>query len=202
MHRVWCRYLSTDAKALEAIAGRQYDFIYLDGAHDHDNVKAELPLYWDRIAPGGVLAGHDYCYYGEANWTASIQGGSGLTRAQAKAQSTRAMLRASQAGARSMRSLPERCLGCSPIPTCGVYTEKGMNATTRAASAAKPKRPVWSQVGVVQAVQEWLVEAQPGLTIHHTREDFTPESLAASGMSYDLVLTKTRNPSWYVVKPR
>ena len=33
------------------------DFIYLDGAHDYKNVKLELPLYYRKLRPGGVLAG-------------------------------------------------------------------------------------------------------------------------------------------------
>ena len=64
-------------------------------------------------------------------------------------------------------------------------------------------------MGVVQAVQEWLFEEQQRraaqaalpLRLRHTREDFTEASLAADGMSYQLVLTKTRNPSWFIFKP-
>jgi hypothetical protein len=36
------------------------DFVYLDGDHKYETVKTELPLYWDRIAPGGILGGHDF----------------------------------------------------------------------------------------------------------------------------------------------
>ena len=72
---------------------------------------------------------------------------------------------------------------------CGFYT-----------SSTKSTTPVLTQVAVVQAVQEWLVEQHPTLRLHHTKEDFTQESLAADGMSYTRILTKTRNPSWWFVK--
>merc|ERR1712226_325926 len=53
---------------------------------------------------------------------------------------------------------------------------------------------------VVKAVQEWAHESHPELTLHHTSEDFTRESLSADGMDYDLIITNTYNPSWYFVK--
>merc|ERR1712216_935605 len=112
--------MGTAKAALDATSGAQYDFIYLDGAHDYVNVKAEMYLYWPKVAPGGMLAGHDYCYRKEH--------------------------RTKEAN-RSMQ-LPLRCLGCSPIPTCGKYTEM---AGTQSGKSAR------TQVGVVQAVQEWLL---------------------------------------------
>mmetsp|Transcript_20447 Transcript_20447/g.47171 ORF Transcript_20447/g.47171 Transcript_20447/m.47171 type:complete len:311 (-) Transcript_20447:143-1075(-) len=158
------RELSTAKAALDATAGAQYDFIYLDGAHDYVNVKAEMYLYWPKVAPGGMLAGHDYCDQKED--------------------------RTKEAN-RSLK-LPLRCLGCSPIPTCGTYTEI---AGTQSGRRAR------TQVAVVQAVQEWLLDAEPQLTLHHTLEDFTREGFATDGIDYKLLLTKTRNPSWFVMKP-
>ena len=64
--------------------------------------------------------------------------------------------------------------------------------------AGKPEAPGH---GVVRAVQEWLVERHPELTLRHTHETFTRESLAADGLSFDLVTTGTLNPSWLVIKP-
>lgn len=91
------------------------------------------------------------------------------------------------------KRLPMRCARCSPIPRCGNYTEIG--------SSKRAGLRVKSQVGVVQAVQEWLADAQPKLELHHTQEDFTRGSLSAAGIDYDLIITTTRNPSWFVVKP-
>ena len=89
---------------------------------------------------------------------------------------------------------PLVCSGCRDVPRCGKYTEYGI-------SRGKPDALATNQAGVVLAVQEWLVEAHPNLQLHYTLEDFTPESLKEDGMDYDLVITNTRNPSWYVVKP-
>lgn len=33
--------------------------VFLDGAHDKDNVLADLKAWWPKICPGGVLMGHD-----------------------------------------------------------------------------------------------------------------------------------------------
>jgi hypothetical protein len=53
----------------------------------------------------------------------------------------------------------------------------------------------------VRAVQEWLAR-HPELEVYHTIENFTRTSLAQDGMDYDLVITNTYNPSWYVFKPK
>ncbi len=38
----------------------QYDLVFVDGAHDAPNVRADLELALAALAPGGVLACHDY----------------------------------------------------------------------------------------------------------------------------------------------
>ncbi len=63
--KVFIQDYSTADSCLKRVAGLKFDFIYLDGAHDYENVKKELPIYWDMVKPGGVLAGHDYCNWGE-----------------------------------------------------------------------------------------------------------------------------------------
>lgn len=35
-------------------------FVYLDGAHDLGSVAADIVGWWMVLAPGGILAGHDY----------------------------------------------------------------------------------------------------------------------------------------------
>jgi len=158
-HRTKLRFLrgfSVDTNVLGAIPDASVDFIYLDGAHAYKMVKQELHLYWPKVRPGGMLAGHDYCDYGE---------------------------------------LPLSCKGCAPVPACLPYTAFGV-------ARGKPAgRRAGNQHGVVRAVQEWLVETHPELTLRHTQETFTHESLDADGLPFDLVTTATLNPSWLVIKP-
>lgn len=147
--------LSTDENLLRMLPDDAFDFIYLDGAHDNKNVRLELPVYFRKIRAGGVLAGHDYCNYGEK---------------------------------------PLDCKGCENIPKCRPYTEYGLEH-------GKPRNEIAkNQNGVVSAVQQWLHDEQPSLRLHHTREDFTEQSLKMDDMSYEMVITSTRNPSWFVVK--
>ena len=150
--------LSLDqAGLIDRIDNESYDFIYLDGDHSYEGVKAEMPLFWAKVRPGGVLAGHDYCNHGE-------------------------------------ESLP--CKGCENIPKCLPYTDYGV------ARGKSPNSIAKNQNGVVRAVQEWLMEnSNLQLRLYHTDEDFTRESLGANGMDYDLLITSTRNPSWFIVKP-
>lgn len=155
-HLQFYRNLSTDSSFIASIQDTQLDFLYLDGAHDYATVKEELHLMWRNVRPGGVLAGHDYCNYGEP-------------------------------------SLP--CKGCENIPPCVKYSKYGV------AHGKSPTKRSANQEGVVRAVQEWLVESQPDLRLHHTVETFTKEGLAQDGIDYDLVITNSYNPSWFVVKP-
>lgn len=36
------------------------DFVFIDAAHDYDNVLADIRAWRGKVKPGGVLAGHDY----------------------------------------------------------------------------------------------------------------------------------------------
>lgn len=38
----------------------QYDFAFIDGAHDYDSVKRDIARALEVLAPGGLLAFHDY----------------------------------------------------------------------------------------------------------------------------------------------
>ena len=48
---------SLDAAALY---GREFDFVFLDGDHRHESVKAELEAWEPKIKSGGYIGGHDF----------------------------------------------------------------------------------------------------------------------------------------------
>ncbi|HEY0968150.1 MAG TPA: class I SAM-dependent methyltransferase [Opitutaceae bacterium] len=62
--RIERRYVSfpTDEARLRAEA--PYDFIYVDGDHTEVGASADTELALDRLAPGGIIAWHDYCHRG------------------------------------------------------------------------------------------------------------------------------------------
>ncbi len=50
----------TSAAAAERFADGELDFVYIDGDHTHEFVKADLETYAPKVRPGGLLAGDDY----------------------------------------------------------------------------------------------------------------------------------------------
>lgn len=38
----------------------QADFVYIDGAHDYESVRADITAWWPCLSACGVLAGHDF----------------------------------------------------------------------------------------------------------------------------------------------
>jgi predicted O-methyltransferase YrrM len=34
--------------------------VYIDARHDYCSVTEDLELYWPKLRPGGIVAGHDY----------------------------------------------------------------------------------------------------------------------------------------------
>jgi hypothetical protein len=51
---------TTSADAAARIKSRSLDFAYLDARHDYGSVREDLELWFDKLRPGGVFAGHDY----------------------------------------------------------------------------------------------------------------------------------------------
>lgn len=50
----------TSLDAAERIPGHCLDFAYIDARHDYDSVLEDLEAWFDKVRPGGILAGHDY----------------------------------------------------------------------------------------------------------------------------------------------
>jgi hypothetical protein len=38
----------------------ELDFVFIDAAHDYESVLADLHAWYNKVAAGGVIAGHDY----------------------------------------------------------------------------------------------------------------------------------------------
>lgn len=49
--------------ALNNIKNESLDFVYIDGAHDFDNVMRDLIEWTKKVRTGGIVAGHDYCEF-------------------------------------------------------------------------------------------------------------------------------------------
>ena len=46
--------------AARAVPDKSLDFVYIDAAHDFDNVMLDLIVWSRKVKPGGIVAGHDY----------------------------------------------------------------------------------------------------------------------------------------------
>ena len=47
-------------QAVRLIPDKYFDYVYIDGSHDYEDVKLDLELWLNKIKEGGILAGHDY----------------------------------------------------------------------------------------------------------------------------------------------
>ena len=44
----------------ELLEGKNFDFIFIDGAHDYDSVRYDIKVAFSALKPGGFVCGHDY----------------------------------------------------------------------------------------------------------------------------------------------
>ena len=65
----------TSAEAAPLVPDSALDFVYVDGDHSYEAVLQDLTLWWPKLRPGGVLAGHDWLCPGEENggWGGNVQ---------------------------------------------------------------------------------------------------------------------------------
>src|SRR6185436_14587326 len=50
----------TSLEAAERIPHHSIDFVYIDARHDYAAVMEDLGAWFDKVRPGGIIAGHDY----------------------------------------------------------------------------------------------------------------------------------------------
>ena len=60
---------STSVEAAASFPDAYFDWIYVDGDHSTEAVKADLEKYWPKLKPGGILAADDYRWKDEAGET-------------------------------------------------------------------------------------------------------------------------------------
>lgn len=54
----WTILRMTSADAAVRLAGREFDFVFIDG--DHTRCGDDIAAYWPLVRSGGLLCGHDY----------------------------------------------------------------------------------------------------------------------------------------------
>jgi predicted O-methyltransferase YrrM len=59
-YHVLVKRIASVEAANNSLAG-EYDFVFIDAAHDYDSVKADIQAWLPKVKPGGIIAGHDYC---------------------------------------------------------------------------------------------------------------------------------------------
>lgn len=51
---------TTSVDAAEHLPPRSLDFVYIDARHDYASVREDLAAWFEKVRPGGLMAGHDY----------------------------------------------------------------------------------------------------------------------------------------------
>jgi len=49
--------------ALDDFEDNSLDFVYIDANHDFLHFAQDLEGWFRKVRPGGIISGHDYCYY-------------------------------------------------------------------------------------------------------------------------------------------
>ena len=63
------RYMVEEASEDAALwfGNHSLDFVFLDGNHLYESIRQDIAWWWPKVAPGGLLMGHDYGVYGDAD---------------------------------------------------------------------------------------------------------------------------------------
>lgn len=62
----------TSMEAVKEIPDNSLDFVYIDAMHEFDPVMMDI-LHWvPKVRRGGIVAGHDYCWYYQGGVTLAV----------------------------------------------------------------------------------------------------------------------------------
>lgn len=120
---------------------RKLGMVFVDAAHDEENVYLDSKLVWDRIAPGGFIVWHDFSQFSRRfDWIdASMRGVERFLRDQGLIDLEVVNLRHSWCGVlRKPQAVPTRKPAPAPVAALQHPTRFDIGATLAAARAAAP----------------------------------------------------------------
>lgn len=57
--------IARSIEVAKLIPNHSLDFVFIDGLHDYDSVKADIEAWYPKVRYGGIVSGHDY-YQGKS----------------------------------------------------------------------------------------------------------------------------------------
>lgn len=71
-HPSYYLLISKSLEAAKTFPDGSLDFVFIDGAHDYESVKADIQAWYPKVRQGGIVSGHDY-YQGKSGGMGVIQ---------------------------------------------------------------------------------------------------------------------------------
>ena len=66
LNRKPVKYLVMDSvESANHVEDESLDFVYIDGDHSYQGIKADWEAWYPKVRPGGIIAGHDYGAYND-----------------------------------------------------------------------------------------------------------------------------------------